>query len=167
MDTSTLVPVEEYLRTSFPDGDREYVDGRVVERNLGDLPHSNVQTRICVYLAVHYPKFWSGVEVRVQVRAKRFRIPDVTLIAGNMPSTRIIQEPPFVVVEILSPDDRAGDLEDKIEDYLAFGISRVWVVNPRTRRGYIYTSDGMREAKDGILRAHDPDIEVPLAEVMK
>jgi Uma2 family endonuclease len=165
MDTSTLVSVEEYLRTSFPDGDREYVDGRIVERNVGEIPHSDLQTRISGYLLVHYPQFWRGVEVRVQVSARRFRVPDVTLIAGPMPGTRIVKAPPFIVVEILSPDDRAGDLEEKVEDYLAFGIPYVWVVNPRTRRGYVYTPDGMREAKDSVLRAQNPDVTVPLAEV--
>jgi hypothetical protein len=30
----------EYLRTSFPDGDREYLDGLVAERNLGTPGHS-------------------------------------------------------------------------------------------------------------------------------
>ena len=35
MNTGALVSVEEYLHTSYPDGDREYVDGRIVERNMG------------------------------------------------------------------------------------------------------------------------------------
>jgi hypothetical protein len=40
---------------------------------------------------------------------------------------------------------------------------RVWGVNPRSRLGFIYTSDGMHEAKDGILRVEGTPIEVPLA----
>jgi len=43
MGTTTLVSVEEYLRTSFPDADREYIDGRIVERNVGEVYHSDVQ----------------------------------------------------------------------------------------------------------------------------
>ena len=39
MGTTTLVSVEEYLRTSFPDADREYIDGRIVERNVGTGSH--------------------------------------------------------------------------------------------------------------------------------
>lgn len=31
----TPLTVEEYLNTSYPDGDREYVDGTVIERNVG------------------------------------------------------------------------------------------------------------------------------------
>jgi hypothetical protein len=47
---STLVAVEEYLSTSYPDGDREYVDGQIVERNLGEIEHASLQTRIVFYL---------------------------------------------------------------------------------------------------------------------
>ena len=43
----------------------------------------------------------------------------------------------------------------------------IWVVNPITKRGYVYTADGSREAKDGVLRTENPSIEVPLSEVLK
>src|SRR2546430_13689137 len=35
--------------------------------------------------------------------------------------------------------DRAEEVQEKIDDYLAFGVGYVWVANPRTRRGYVYT----------------------------
>ncbi len=154
MGVTTLVSVEEYLRTSFPDADREYIDGRIVERNVGEVDHSDVQSAIAHCLRKHYKKHvWAGVAVRVQVKKARFRIPDVTVMAGSKPAERIIRKPPSVAVEVLSPDDRAGDLEEKINDYLAFGIPHVWVINPETHRAYIHTPKGSHEAKDGILRA--------------
>lgn len=166
MSTTTLVSVEEYLRTSFPDADREYIDGRIVERNVGEVDHSDVQTAVAHYVRTHYKKrVWAGVEVRVQVRKTRFRIPDVTIVPGAKPAESIIRQPPVVAVEVLSPDDRAGDLEEKIDDYLAFGISYVWVINPETRRAYIHTPAGSHEAKGGVLRAESSGIEVPLSEI--
>jgi Uma2 family endonuclease len=51
--------------------------------------------------------------------------------------------------------------------YFAFGIPFVWVINPRTRRGHVYSPTGMQEAKDRILRATNPDIEVPLSAVFR
>lgn len=166
MGATTLVSVEEYLRTSYPDGDREYIDGRIVERNMGTTDHGHWQSRMLVYLSNTYRAIWAAVEVRVQVKPTRFRIPDVIVINGPMPETSIISEPPFLVIEVLSKDDRAEDIQDKVDDYLAFGISYVWVVNPRTRRGYVYTTDGMREAKDGVLRTSNPEIELPLREIL-
>lgn len=50
MGSTALVSVEEYLRTSFRDADREYVDGHIVERNVGRVDHSDVQTLIAHYL---------------------------------------------------------------------------------------------------------------------
>jgi Uma2 family endonuclease len=67
----------------------------------------------------------------------------------------------LLVVEVLSKDDRAADLQEKIDDYLAFGIPFVWVVNPRTQRGFIYTSEGMRQPADGALRAEEIDLPLP------
>ena len=46
MATSVLVSPEDYLATSFEGPEREYVDGRVVERNAGENPHSEVQARL-------------------------------------------------------------------------------------------------------------------------
>ena len=49
MPTGTLISVEEYLATSYrPDCD--YVDGRIEERNLGELDHSSLQTAVAVFL---------------------------------------------------------------------------------------------------------------------
>jgi hypothetical protein len=39
MSSATLVSVQEYLATCFRP-DREYVDGEIQERNLGEQPHS-------------------------------------------------------------------------------------------------------------------------------
>jgi Uma2 family endonuclease len=127
-----------------------------------------LQTAVAHYLRTHYKKrFWAGVEVRVQVKKNRFRIPDVTVMAGSKPSERIIRKPPAVAVEVLSPDDRAGDLEEKVNDYLAFGIPYVWVINPETRRAYIHTPKGSHEAKDGLLRAETAGLEVPLSKIFE
>ena len=50
MSTGTLISVEEYLATSYrPDCD--YVDGHVVERNLGEFDHSSLQTAVLFYFA--------------------------------------------------------------------------------------------------------------------
>jgi Uma2 family endonuclease len=125
MTPATLVSVEEYLRTGYPDGDREYVDGEVLERNIGELDHSDTQGRILVYLRNHYAQFWSGVAARLQVSATRFRVPDIMFFAGPMPSGRIATTPPHIIVEVLSPEDRA------------------------------------------VLRAKNPDIEVPIEQVFE
>ena len=41
--SAILIPVEQYLSTSYDDADREYVDGEILERNLGEIDHSDIQ----------------------------------------------------------------------------------------------------------------------------
>jgi Uma2 family endonuclease len=165
MGTAALVSVEEYLNTSYQDGDREYVDGLIVERNVGELEHADIQGLLILQLSKRYPSLWVRPEVRVQVSALRFRVPDVVIVNGPRPEGRIITAPPLAVAEVLSPDDRAVDLEEKIADYLSFGIRHVWVINPHTRRAHIHTPDGAFEAKDGHLWTRDPEIRLPLSDL--
>jgi Uma2 family endonuclease len=92
-------------------------------------------------------------------------VPDITVLKGPPPTGGIVTEPPFLCIEILSRDDRVEDTQDKIDDYRSFGVPYVWVVNPRTRRAHVYTAEGIREVKDGVLTTRDPDISVSLSEI--
>lgn len=166
MKAATLVPIEEYLRTSYrPDCD--YVDGEVIERNLGEHEHSDLQTEIAYYFRSRRKqwKLHTVVEQRVQVAATRFRIPDVCVVQAGGPHPGIYRQPPLICIEILSPEDRIGRMQQKIDDYLKFGVRYVWVINPEDRRVWAHTIEGSREIKDGILRTEDPAIEVDLTEI--
>ena len=166
MATATLVSVEEYLSTSYSP-DREYVDGVVLERNLGELDHSETQGELVTYLRNRRKQLgvWAFPEQRVQVKPTRFRVPDICVVAGPKPKEPILTRPPFLCIEILSKDDRAVDLQEKIDDYLAFGVAYVWVINPLARRAWVYTSEGSNEAKNGVLRTENPEIMVPLSDI--
>ena len=161
---ATLISVEEYLNTSY-DPDREYVDGEVVERNLGEKTHGRIQRRLLVYFELHAkePGIESFPEQRVQVSRTRFRIPDVTVVKESQEQGEIFTNPPHLCIEILSKDDTMQYMQQKIDDYLTFGVPYVWIINPRNRKGYVVTSEGMVEAKSGVLETNDPAIRVPLA----
>lgn len=166
MPASTLIPVEEYLTSDY-NPDREYVDGILVERNVGEYDHARLQLLLGVSLAAHERQWGLRTLVgqRIQIRRDRFRVPDVCLLSRSSPIHQVVIEPPFVCIEILSPADSLESLQERIDDYLAFGVPYVWVISPKSRRGWIYTPEAIREAKDGVLRADNPDIEVPLMEL--
>ena len=67
------------------------------------------------------------------------------------------------MVEILSRDDRTSDTQEKVADYLDFGVRYVWIIDPRTRQGYVHTRQGSQAAAGGILGTEDPAIELALA----
>ena len=71
MKTAALIPVEEYLRTTY-DPDCDYVDGEVQERNLGELDHSDLQTEF-VQLARTGHAYEPGHGALKERVLKRFR----------------------------------------------------------------------------------------------
>ncbi len=166
MAIDVLIPVSEYLGQTY-DPDREYIEGIIQERNVGEINHSDAQSALNAYIRFEFPGFWCGVEVRVQVKADRYRIPDVTVVRGGKPTGRIICAPPELAIEILSPDDRAGDVQDKIDDYLGFGVGCVWVIRPETGRAWMHDREGSHEPKDGVLRNAAGDIAVPLSAIFR
>jgi Uma2 family endonuclease len=163
MGTATLIPAEEYLKTNY-DPDREYIDGEVVERNLGEKTHSRIQRKLLVYFELHAKELGiSFPEQRVQVSRTRFRIPDVTVVKLSQEQGEIFTNPPHLCIEILSKDDTMQYMQQKIDDYLNFGVPYVWIINPQNRKGYVVTPECMFEAKSGVLETKDPAISVPLA----
>ena len=76
----------------------------------------------------------------------------------------IFTAPPHLCIEILSKDDTMVYMQEKIDDYLRFGVP-IWIINPRLRKGYVATKAGIVEAASGILETSDPDIRVPVAEL--
>ena len=164
--TEALVPVEEYLRTTY-DPDCDYVDGEVLERNLGERDHSTLQKRLIIFLGTR-EKEWNIFvfpEQRVQVSPRRYRVPDICVYVGEEPQDQIFRTPPFICIEILSPEDRWERTQQRIDDYLKFGVPYIFVINPRERRAWACTKDGNREIHDGMLRTENPSLTVPLAEI--
>ena len=166
MAVGTLVSVAEYLSTSYrPDCD--YVDGEVRERNLGEFEHSGMQGEIIFWLRTHYSGLGRRVlpEQRVQVKATRFRIPDLCVLAQGAPRESIIRTPPLLCIEILSGEDRMSQVVERLDDYFQMGVPVCWIIDPVRNRGWIATPGQLSEPSDGILRAGD--IEMPLSEVVE
>ena len=168
MAAATQISVTEYLKTTYRP-DRDYVDGEVLERNLGEYDHSRPHACLLGFLG-NRENDWRVRVVpsqRVQVNSHRFRIPDVCVVLAESPVEAIFRHPPLICIEILSKDDTFKSVTERLDDYLAMGVPNVWVVEPHTRRGYIYNTDGFFAAKDGVLRAADSEIAVPLASIFE
>jgi Uma2 family endonuclease len=168
MKTSAPVSVEEYLSTDYsPDVD--YVDGELMERNVGEKDHSRLQGLLTAYLVNREVEYGIRAfpEQRVRVSPRRFRVPDVCVTVGLEPDEQIFTTPPFLCIEILSPEDRMSRIQQKIDDYLSFGVHYVWLIDPQSKRAWVYTREGIAEVKDGVLRTEKPSISVPIDEVLR
>ena len=134
MATFAAVPVEEYLRTTY-EPDREYVDGQLVERHVGEYFHSRLQALLVAVLTgrERERRFRVFTEQRVRVSDEpRYRIPDVLVKALPHQVTPILTRPDLAI-EIVSPDDQVPEMLAKIGDYLAAGTPHIWVVDPYKR----------------------------------
>ena len=164
MATGTLVPLEEYLSSTY-DPDREYIDGELLERNMAELDHSSLQALITYWLMGRRKQLGIHVytELRVQISSRRYRIPDIC-VTTERGKGQILRQAPLLCIEILSPEDRASRIEDKIDDYLRFGVPHVWLIDPREKKCWTYGSGGRRES-GSLLTTDTPRIELPINEL--
>src|SRR5438477_10305943 len=133
LPTSPLVPVEEYLNTSYPDGDREYLDGLVVERNVGTPGHSALQKILIVHLAAFEKSLGLVVrpECRTRIEEARYRVPDVLVMVRPFRQTeRVVLDPPLLIVEILSPEDTTRDTLRRFREYEKLGVRHIVQMDP-------------------------------------
>ena len=141
MATSTRLSLLQYMKTNYRP-DREYVDGKLLERNAGKWEHARLQALLAAWFQSH-EKTWSvkvATGQRVRVSPSRVRIPDVMLVPRG-PQPEVIVEPPVLVVEILSPDDTYTETQSRSADYLQMGVPCVWIIDPTSRTGRQWIGD--------------------------
>jgi Uma2 family endonuclease len=158
----TEVTPEELL--AMPDGGHyELIDGELKDRNMS-LLSSRVAVSLARRLDVHCDQYNLGWVVDAECgykcfpwNPKRIRRADVSFIgADRLPSDEerfrgYVTIPPDLAVEIVSPNDRVNELEEKVEEYLKAGVRLVWVVHPDIRAVQVYRADGTT----GRCREHD------------
>ncbi len=160
-----LWTVREYLRTSWSP-DREFVDGRIEERNLGEKDHSIIQ-RYLTFLFMLKRKEW-GIQVfpelRTQTQSRRFRVPDILVTRAEDKFERYVISAPLIAIEILSPEDRLVAMQAKAEEYRDFGVPNIWIIDPQRRIAYRYAGTSLEEAS-GELAVPGTPIRIELSEL--
>lgn len=161
--TTESVTVREYLATCYrPDCD--YVDGRIEERNVGEFDHSLVQS-LLTQLILNHRREWGVLaltDVRVQVQATRFRVPDVTVVRADAPREQVLKHPPLMAIEILSPEDRLSRMSERTDEYLEFGIEHVWVIDPERRMAWRVTRSGFELSANKVIAIAGSPIRIEL-----
>jgi Uma2 family endonuclease len=164
--TEELWTVREYLRTSWSP-DREFVDGRIEERNLGEKEHSIIQ-RYLTFLFTLNRKEWSAEvfpSLRTQTKVRNFRVPDVLVVRAGDKFERYVTQPPLIAIEILSPEDSMSAMQAKAAEYREFGVEHVWIIDPEPRIAYRYTGSALEEVRAGELAVPGTPIRVVLSEM--
>ena len=144
----TLAPAKIFTPDdllALPDAvDYELVDGYLVERKTGS--ESSLIAGIILTLLNNFIRgkslgFVFGADGSYQCfpdAPDKVRRPDVSFIAsarlpGGRPPKGHTKSAPDLAVEVISPNDLATEIDQKVAEYLAAGVKLVWVVNPNTR----------------------------------
>ena len=170
---------EELLRLNLPDKRTELVRGVLVVREPAGYRHGDVAMRLAAAIYTHVEAHGLG---RVFAPETGFtlarnpdtvRAPDVAFISTarlpDPPPRGFAELAPDLAVEVLSPDDRPGEVLAKVGNWLTAGARLVWVVDPVRVLARVYRADGsesMLEETDA-LRGDDvlPGFEYPLSAI--
>ncbi len=91
-------------------------------------------------------------------------------VVGPEPDEQILTKPPFLCIEIPSRDDSSRLMRQKVDEYLAFGVKYVCVLDPRNQCASAFDANEGGEpqlGKDGVFTTAEPDIAVPLGELFR
>lgn len=149
---STPMTAEELEHVSYPDKVTELIRGRLVVREPPGTRHGAIASRLTHLLADFVYRNGRGVVFaqdtgfQIQSNPDTVRAPDVAFLAaeraGAIHDRGYARVAPDIVAEVLSPDDRPGEVRDKVADWLAAGVKLVWVIDPRRRARDVYRADG-------------------------
>ena len=161
------------------EGRFEWVDGRAVKKAMSydaNLLAGNIAGELYVCLRRN-PIGSVLIEQEFQCipgKPKQIRKPDVCLILNaRVPTphpTGFLRFVPDLAVEVVSPNDRVYNPDEKLEDYRSAGFPLVWAVNPDSRLVRVHVpGHPVAERRGGdTLTADDllPGFAVPVAALM-
>jgi Uma2 family endonuclease len=146
---SRAITAEELCRMP-DDGFRyELVAGRLRKMTPAGSLHGVIGMRLAVAISVHVDQHQLGVLFAADTgfelasNPDTVRAPDISYVSrARIPTCGIPRTywpgAPDLAVEILSPTDVRSELDEKIEEYLTYGVRQVWFVEPLARRVTIH-----------------------------
>ena len=152
MTVATRVALADFLAMAETKPYRELIDGEVVEKAMPTQSHSDMVFELAGQLREHLKSSAAGkgaTELRhVFLPEERVYLPDVSFIAADRlppPDQNPVEVVPDFVVEVLSPDDRAGDILEKVQFYLRAGVGLIWFVDPQREVFRVYRQNAPPE----------------------
>ena len=139
---------------TLPDGDRyELIDGHLREKPMGwesSWIGGELHARLSTHCRQHNLGWVAPCDAGYQCfpnRPNLVRKPDVSFVRlGRFPNEQLptgnARLAPDLAAEVVSPNDLAEEITEKVRDYLGAGVQLVWVVFPRARLVRVHRLDG-------------------------
>lgn len=164
MASTTALPLEEYLQTSYRP-DREYIDGALKEKPVVGFAHGELQAILASWFRQNR-KQWNircAVETRTQVSTTKVRLPDVVVVSAGTQPQGALTEPPIVAIEVLSGTDSYADLRARAADLSAMGVRNIWLLDPAKRTAETWRDGFWQPAGPARIEAIDSPVFLDLA----
>lgn len=149
---SSLITAEELLRLSYPGKQVELVRGEVVVREPPAAWHGGISNNVAFRLTAFVRKrdlgavFGQDTGFQIAADPDTVRAPDLAFVGAErtaeIPRRGYPRLAPDLVVEVLSPDDRPGEVLAKIGEWLDAGVRLVWVLDPEAGQARVHRPDG-------------------------
>ena len=178
MSPPALLTADELQHVYVPDKRVELVRGLLVVRELPGMRHARVAMDLALALGAHVRaaalgRVYAEAGFKLASNPDTVRGPDIAFISrGRIPDpepTGFAGFAPDLVVEVISPGDRAGEVLAKVADWLSAGTRLVWVLDPARRVARVYRADGTEQilTADESLDGGDvvPGFSCPLREI--
>ncbi len=177
---ATLMTAEELLHANIPDKRTELVRGVLVVREPPGGRHGSVTMNLALRLGNHVEREGAGQVFAAETGftlargPDTVRAPDIAFVRRErLPEPIPVGFPEFapdLVVEVLSPGDRPGEVLAKVADWLSAGTRLVWVIDAERRVARIYRHDGGETfvTVEGALDGEDvlPGFSCPLVSIL-
>jgi Uma2 family endonuclease len=137
-----LLTVEEWIQ--HPDADQyELIDGVLRTRMVNINRHEFSVVRLGRILDEHLERFRIpggvfGSNTKYRVRGRRGIMPDLSVVLGEKlkqinPDAAYNTIGPDLAVEVLSREQGADYIEERLDDFAKLGTGEVWIVDPWAR----------------------------------
>ena len=175
-----LMTAEELLHASIPDKRTELVRGVLVVREPAGGRHGRVTSELARLIGNHVPAHALGAVYAAETgftlarHPDTVRAPDIAFVRRDrVPDPEPLGFPEFapdLVVEVLSPGVRPGEVLTKVGDWLTAGTPLAWIVDPERRTARVYRHDGSMTVvtESALLEGEDvlPGFTCPLASIL-
>lgn len=134
--------VDQYLDRSF-DRECELLGGETRPKPLGTGKHSKMQRRLLRLLEAVFGEGMVEFELSVRI-GDEVPVPDLVVLKSPNPRMYrdVLDEPPLLCVEVVSPSQLPAEMLAKCARYHDFGVPFCWVVDPVARRAWEYHRTG-------------------------
>lgn len=158
MSVATQLTTADELLAIPRDGmRRELIEGELIEMQPAGFFHGVTSNWLGTYLTVFVEEHDLGLITTAETGFKVTTNPDTVLApdVGFVAKSRLPSDistlvgffpgAPDLAVEVVSPGDTYGEVENKVARYLDAGTPLVWIVRPRQKRVEVHRADGSSE----------------------